>query len=86
MLSTLQAHDEVAVLPAIGAPASETLEIARVHYVGVALIALADGRTFAREDGVGIGRSPGCVVPATNAHRECIRISRALDRLKAICH
>jgi hypothetical protein len=82
MLSSVRHHDEFAVLPAYGAPASETIEIVAAEHIGVMLVMLCDGRTFSKADGRPLDRHiSGCIVAATNAHREALRIASALERL-----
>jgi hypothetical protein len=83
MPSSTRHLDEFAVLPAYGAPASETIEIVTAQHIGVMLVMLCDGRAFSKGDGRPLdGNVFGCIVPATNAHREALRLND-LQRLTA---
>ena len=71
MFSNLRIGDEVAVMPAIGADPSETMEIVRATYVGAVMVQVADGRTFANS-----GRCLNnirCIEPVTDEHRRAIK-------------
>ncbi len=71
MLQKLVIGDEVAIIPAAGAPADTTSEIATIGYAGVGFIQLADGRMYSSTDGRCMGSSHGgyAVIPTT-AHRK----------------
>lgn len=77
MLFSLEAGDEVAVLPEFGATTARTLEIAPIIFVWRMLITLPGNRIYRRVDGCPAGQSGiGYIVPATDAHRDAARFTR----------
>jgi hypothetical protein len=78
MLFSLEAGDEVAVLPEFGGTAAQTLEIAQIIRVWRMLITLPGNRMYGRVDGCPVGYNGiGYIVPATDAHRDAARINAA---------
>jgi len=73
---SIEIGDEVAVLPRAGAPASAALDIGVVIHAGPVFIQIADGRTFATIGGDGLNNH-GWIVPATEAHREALKMAHA---------
>jgi hypothetical protein len=79
MLFSLEAGDEVAVLPEFGATACQTREIAPIINVYRMLITLPGNRVYGRVDGCPVGQpNLGYIVPATAAHRDAARINAAV--------
>jgi hypothetical protein len=80
MLFSLEAGDEVAVLPVFGASPAETLEIAPIIRIWRNLITLPNNRIYGRVDGCPIGnQTAGFIVPATDVHREAAKRNAALQ-------
>jgi hypothetical protein len=75
--------DSVAILPFSEAPADRVIAIATVRIVNSVFVQLTDGRIYSSMDGRGLTpTSEGCIVPATEEHRNALmatRYSAALD-------
>jgi len=50
MLQRLKIGDQVTVLPELGAPPSEVIEIAGIGFAGTGYVQLEDGRMYSRTD------------------------------------
>ena len=80
MLQKLKVGDEVAIMPAAGAPLHTAQQIAQVKFCGIGFIQLTDGRMYSSTDGRCLGSSHGgYAVPATPEHRAALA-NRATGR------